>query len=140
MLEYKKITLSNGLRFLYHEDRTTPMVALNVLYDVGARDEDKERTGFAHLFEHLMFGGSINIPEYDTPLQMAGGENNTRDRERKLLKKVEQSLASIESGDYGWCEETGEPIGIPRLLARPTANLSLEAQERRELRQKLFGD
>jgi DnaK suppressor protein len=63
-----------------------------------------------------------------------------RDRERKLLKKVEQSLASIESGDYGWCEETGEPIGIPRLLARPTANLSLEAQERRELRQKLFGD
>jgi predicted Zn-dependent peptidase len=76
MLEYKKITLSNGLRFLYHEDRTTPMVALNVLYDVGARDEDKNRTGFAHLFEHLMFGGSINIPEYDTPLQMAGGENN----------------------------------------------------------------
>jgi DnaK suppressor protein len=67
-------------------------------------------------------------------------ELRTRDRERKLLKKVEQSLVSIESGDYGWCEETGEPIGIPRLLARPTANLSLEAQERRELRQKLFGD
>jgi len=67
-------------------------------------------------------------------------ELRTRDRERKLLKKVEQSLASIESGDYGWCEETGEPIGIPRLLARPTANLSLEAQERRELSQKLFGD
>ena len=54
MLEYKKITLSNGLRFLYHEDRTTPMVALNVLYDVGARDEDKERTGFAHLFESVL--------------------------------------------------------------------------------------
>lgn len=67
-------------------------------------------------------------------------ELRTRDRERKLLKKVEQSLVSIESGDYGWCEETGEPIGIPRLLARPTANLSLEAQERRELRQKLFGN
>ena len=67
-------------------------------------------------------------------------ELRTRDRERKLLKKVEQSLLSIESGDYGWCEETGEPIGIPRLLARPTANLSLEAQERRELRQKLFGN
>ncbi|MEN9295391.1 MAG: RNA polymerase-binding protein DksA [Burkholderiaceae bacterium] len=67
-------------------------------------------------------------------------ELRTRDRERKLLKKVEQSLARIESGDYGWCEETGEPIGIPRLLARPTATLSLEAQERRELRQKLFGD
>ena len=67
-------------------------------------------------------------------------ELRTRDRERKLLKKVEQSLLSIESGGYGWCEETGEPIGVPRLLARPTANLSLEAQERRELRQKLFGN
>jgi DnaK suppressor protein len=67
-------------------------------------------------------------------------ELRTRDRERKLLKKVQQSLARIDSGDYGWCEETGEPIGIPRMLARPTATLSLEAQERRELRQKLFGD
>ena len=67
-------------------------------------------------------------------------ELRTRDRERKLLKKVEQALVRIESGEYGWCEETGEPIGVPRLLARPTATLSLEAQRRRELRQKLFGD
>jgi DnaK suppressor protein len=67
-------------------------------------------------------------------------ELRTRDRERKLLKKVQQALASIDSGEYGWCEETGEPIGIPRLLARPTATLSLEAQQRRELRQKLYGD
>ncbi len=67
-------------------------------------------------------------------------ELRTRDRERKLLKKVQQALARIDSGDYGYCEETGEPIGIPRLLARPTATLSLEAQERRELRQKLYGD
>ena len=67
-------------------------------------------------------------------------ELRTRDRERKLLKKVQQSLARIDSGEYGYCEETGEPIGIPRLLARPTATLSLEAQERRELRQKLYGD
>lgn len=67
-------------------------------------------------------------------------ELRTRDRERKLLKKVQQSLARIDGGDYGWCEETGEPIGIPRLLARPTATLSLEAQQRRELRQKLYGD
>ena len=67
-------------------------------------------------------------------------ELRTRDRERKLLKKVQQSLQLIESGEYGWCEETGEPIGIARLLARPTANLSLEAQERREKRQKLYGD
>ena len=64
----------------------------------------------------------------------------TRDRERKLLKKIEQALAQIDSGDYGYCEETGDPIGIPRLLARPTATLSLEAQQRRELRQKLYGD
>ena len=67
-------------------------------------------------------------------------ELRTRDRERKLLKKIKQSLDRIESGDYGWCEETGDPIGIPRLLARPTATLSLEAQQRRELRQKLYGD
>ncbi|GMV02000.1 MAG: RNA polymerase-binding protein DksA [Burkholderiaceae bacterium] len=67
-------------------------------------------------------------------------ELRTRDRERKLLKKVQQSLARIDSGDYGYCEETGEAIGVPRLLARPTATLSLEAQQRRELRQKLYGD
>ena len=67
-------------------------------------------------------------------------ELRTRDRERKLLKKIQQALASIDSGEYGYCEEPGEPIGIPRLLARPTATLSLEAQQRRELRQKLYGD
>jgi len=67
-------------------------------------------------------------------------ELRTRDRERKLLKKVQQSLGRIESGDYGYCEETGDPIGIPRLLARPTATLSLEAQQRREMKQKMFGD
>ena len=67
-------------------------------------------------------------------------ELRARDRERKLLKKVEQALALIDSGEYGWCEETGEPIGIGRLLARPTATLSLEAQQRREMKQKMFGD
>lgn len=67
-------------------------------------------------------------------------ELRTRDRERKLLKKVQQSITAINAGEYGWCEETGEPIGIPRLLARPTATLSLEAQQRRELKQKLYGD
>jgi DnaK suppressor protein len=67
-------------------------------------------------------------------------ELRTRDRERKLLKKISQSLARIESGDYGFCDETGEPIGLGRLLARPTATLSLEAQQRRELKQKMFGD
>jgi DnaK suppressor protein len=67
-------------------------------------------------------------------------ELRTRDRERKLLKKIAQSLARIDSGDYGYCDETGEPIGLGRLLARPTATLSLEAQQRRELKQKMFGD
>ncbi|MEY2781608.1 MAG: hypothetical protein RL307_1312 [Pseudomonadota bacterium] len=67
-------------------------------------------------------------------------ELRTRDRERKLLKKIEQSIALIDSGDYGYCDETGEPIGVGRLLARPTATLSLEAQQRRELKQKMFGD
>ena len=67
-------------------------------------------------------------------------ELRVRDRERKLLKKIEQSIARIDSGDYGYCDETGEPIGVPRLLARPTATLSLEAQQRRELKQKMFGD
>ncbi|MFD1710106.1 RNA polymerase-binding protein DksA [Ottowia flava] len=67
-------------------------------------------------------------------------ELRTRDRERKLLKKIEQSIGRIDAGDYGYCDETGEPIGVPRLLARPTATLSLEAQQRRELKQKMFGD
>ncbi len=67
-------------------------------------------------------------------------ELRTRDRERKLLKKIEQAIARIDSGDYGYCEETGEPIGVGRLMARPTASLSLEAQQRRELKQKMFGD
>lgn len=76
MIQYDEFTLANGLRFLVHRDATTPMVAMNIIYDVGARDEQAEKTGFAHLFEHLMFGGSIHIPKYDEPLQKAGGENN----------------------------------------------------------------
>jgi zinc protease len=76
MIKFEKFTLDNGLRVLVHEDKSTPMAVVNVLYDVGAKDESPEKTGFAHLFEHLMFGGSINIPVYDEPLQTAGGENN----------------------------------------------------------------
>ena len=76
MIHFDKFTLDNGLRVVVHEDKSTPMVVVNVIYDVGARDENPHKTGFAHLFEHLMFGGSLNIPEYDEPLQMAGGENN----------------------------------------------------------------
>jgi zinc protease len=76
MVKFNRFTLDNGLRVIVHEDNTTPMAVLNILYDVGARDENPEQTGFAHLFEHLMFGGSINIPSYDEPLQRVGGENN----------------------------------------------------------------
>ena len=76
MIQFEKFQLDNGLKVLVHQDTSTPMAVVNVLYNVGAKDEDPAKTGFAHLFEHLMFGGSINIPVYDEPLQRAGGENN----------------------------------------------------------------
>lgn len=76
MIEYYRFELNNGLKVLVHEDFSTPMAAVNVLYNVGARDESPERTGFAHLFEHLMFGGSANVPDFDDPIQRAGGDNN----------------------------------------------------------------
>lgn len=76
MITYNRFVLDNGLRVLVHEDTATPMAVVNIMYDVGARDENPAQTGFAHLFEHLMFGGSVHIPDYDEPLQRAGGENN----------------------------------------------------------------
>lgn len=97
MVEFSRFTLANGLRVIVHEDKTTPLVVVNVLYDVGARDEDPERTGFAHLFEHLMFGGSINIPVYDEPLQVAGGENNaytTNDLTNYYCRLPAQNIAT----------------------------------------------
>jgi zinc protease len=76
MINFKEFTTDNGLRVIVHEDPTVQIAVLNILYDVGSRDENPDKTGFAHLFEHLMFGGSVNIPNYDEPLQMVGGENN----------------------------------------------------------------
>ena len=76
MISINRHILSNGLRIIHHKDTKTSMVAVNLLYNVGARDEQPDKTGFAHLFEHLMFGGSVNIPDFDGPLQMAGAENN----------------------------------------------------------------
>ncbi|MCE2758256.1 MAG: M16 family metallopeptidase [Bacteroidota bacterium] len=76
MVNFDRFVLGNGLKVLVHRDPSTPMAVVNVLYDVGARDEKEAQTGFAHLFEHLMFGGSVHIPDYDEPLQLAGGENN----------------------------------------------------------------
>jgi len=76
MIQFERFVLENGLRVLVHQDQSTPIAAFNLLYDVGAKDESPEQTGFAHLFEHLMFGGSVNIPSFDTPLQEVGGQNN----------------------------------------------------------------
>jgi zinc protease len=76
MVNFEKFKLDNGLTIIVHRDPFTPMVAMNIIYKVGSRDENPDKTGFAHLFEHLMFGGSVNIPKYDEPLQQAGGENN----------------------------------------------------------------
>lgn len=76
MISFNEFTLDNGLRVIVHEDHSVQLAVMNILYDVGSRDENPDKTGFAHLFEHLMFGGSINIPSYDEPLQLVGGENN----------------------------------------------------------------
>jgi len=76
MIEFEKFKLKNGLTVIVHQDMSTPTVAMNILYQVGARDESPDKTGFAHLFEHLMFGGSVHIPSFDKPLESAGGENN----------------------------------------------------------------
>ncbi|MBS1643894.1 MAG: insulinase family protein [Bacteroidetes bacterium] len=120
-LRFNRFTLSNGLRVLVHTDPTTPMVAVNVLYDVGARDEDPNRTGFAHLFEHLMFGGSINIPDYDEPLQMAGGENNaytTNDITNYYIQVPKQNL------------ETALWLESDRMLSLAFSPESLEVQRK----------
>jgi DnaK suppressor protein len=91
--------------------------------------------------EHLRETPSVPDPADRATIEEEHAlELRTRDRERKLMKKIEQSLARIESGDYGYCDETGEPIGLKRLLARPTATLSIEAQHRRELKQKMYGE
>lgn len=119
MITFERFTLENGLQVLVHEDRSTPLVAMNILYKVGARDEDPERTGFAHLFEHLMFGGSVNIPNYDEPLQKAGGENNAftnNDITNYYLTIPAQNL------------ETGFWLESDRMLSLAFSEKSLEVQ------------
>lgn len=121
MLQLERFTLANGLRVLVHIDNATPMAALNLLYDVGARDEEPERTGFAHLFEHLMFGGSVHIPEYDEPLQMAGGENNaytTNDITNYHLQLPAKNL------------ETGFWLESDRMLSLAFSEKSLDVQRK----------
>lgn len=119
MINYERFTLENGLRVLVHHDDTTPMACINILYDVGARDEDPEKTGFAHLFEHLMFGGSVNIPNYDTPLQQAGGENNAFTNNDITNYYLTLPAANLETGF--WLESD-------RMLSLAFSEKSLEVQ------------
>ncbi len=121
MIHYERFVLGNGLRVLVHEDNSTPMAVLNVMYDVGARDENPNQTGFAHLFEHLMFGGSVNIPEYDEPLQMAGGENNaytTNDLTNYYIQLPAENL------------ETAFWLESDRMLSLAFSENSLEVQRK----------
>lgn len=121
MVNFERFTLANGLRVIVHQDTSTPMAVVNVLYDVGARDEDPNRTGFAHLFEHLMFGGSVNIPVYDEPLQMAGGENNaytTNDLTNYYIQLPSENL------------ETAFWLESDRMLSLGFSDNSLEVQRK----------
>ncbi|MBI2968333.1 MAG: insulinase family protein [Bacteroidetes bacterium] len=98
MIQFERFILGNGLRVLVHEDRTTPLVAMNILYDVGSKDENPDKTGFAHLFEHLMFGGSVHIPKYDEPLENAGGQNNAFTTEDITSYYLTVPAQNIETG------------------------------------------
>ena len=119
MISYSRFTLSNGLRVIVHEDPSTPLACINILYDVGARDESPEQTGFAHLFEHLMFGGSVNIPSYDSPLQEVGGENNAFTSNDITNYYLTLPAANIETGF--WLESD-------RMLSLAFSDKSLEVQ------------
>ena len=119
MINFEKFELANGLKVIVHEDKSTPLVAMNILYMVGARDEDPEQTGFAHLFEHLMFGGSINIPSYDEPLQKAGGENNAFTNNDFTNYYLTIPAANLETGF--WLESD-------RMLSLAFTEKSLEVQ------------
>jgi RNA polymerase-binding protein DksA len=137
----KKVGILDKIyNFISHHDELPDKKKVKIFHYVAYLKEDLLKNASA-TSENLRENNLVPDPADRATIEEEHAlELRTRDRERKLLKKVEQALGRIESGDYGWCEETGEAIGLSRLLARPTANLSLEAQERRELRQKLFGD
>ena len=121
MIKFEKFQLANGLRVIVHEDASTPMVVVNVLYDVGARDEDPKRTGFAHLFEHLMFGGSVHIEDFETPLQLAGGENNAYTTNDFTNYYIQLPAENIETAF--WLESD-------RMLSLAFSEKSLEVQRK----------
>src|ERR1043165_8330762 len=119
MISYDKFQLDNGLKVIVHQERSTPIACVNILYNVGSRDESPEQTGFAHLFEHLMFGGSVNIPNYDEPLQRVGGENNaytTNDITNYYLTLPAENL------------ETGFWLESDRMLSLAFSDKSLDVQ------------
>ncbi len=120
-IKFDRFELANGLRVLVHEDPSTPMAIVNVLYDVGARDEDPKRTGFAHLFEHLMFGGSVNIEDFETPLQLAGGENNAYTTNDFTNYYIQLPAENIETAF--WLESD-------RMLSLAFSEKSLEVQRK----------
>lgn len=119
MFKINRLTLDNGLKLVHYEDASTQMVALNIVYDVGARDEHPRHTGFAHLFEHLMFGGSLHIPDYDMPLQLAGGENNAWTNNDITNYYLTVPKANVETGF--WLESD-------RMLGLDFSERSLEVQ------------
>jgi predicted Zn-dependent peptidase len=121
MIRYDRFVLDNGLRVLVHEDHSTPMAVVNIMYDVGARDENPAQTGFAHLFEHLMFGGSIHIPDYDEPLQRAGGENNAYTTNDLTNYYCQLPAANIETAF--WLESD-------RMLSLAFGQKSLDVQKK----------
>ncbi len=119
MIKFEKFELDNGLKVIVHQDKTTPIVAVNIVYNVGARNEFPNKTGFAHLFEHLMFGGSINIPNYDAPLQIVGGENNAFTNNDITNYYLTLPKENIETGF--WLESD-------RMLSLAFSEKSLEVQ------------
>jgi zinc protease len=119
MIPFEKFVLPNGLRVIVQEDHTSPMAVLNIIYDVGAKDENPDQTGFAHLFEHLMFGGSINIPSYDEPLQRVGGENNAFTNNDFTNYYIQVPAVNIETAF--WLESD-------RMLSLAFSEKSLEVQ------------
>jgi zinc protease len=121
MINFEQFILDNGLNVIIHEDSSSPMAVVNVLYNVGARDENPTKTGFAHLFEHLMFGGSVNIPNYDEPLQMAGGENNAYTTNDLTNYYIQLPAQNIETAF--WLESD-------RMLSLAFSEKSLEVQRK----------
>ena len=121
MINFEKFTLANGLRVIVHQDTSTPMAVTDIMYDVGSRDENPEKTGFAHLFEHLMFGGSVHVPNYDEPLQMAGGENNAYTTDDLTNYYIQLPAENLETAF--WLESD-------RMLSLAFTEKSLEVQRK----------